>query len=297
MPKYNIWGVMKVTKSKWISLVGVSILVIIISACSNTIDKKDSTGENSMQNELVDQTPDHSKANTGTDEPRNAKDAGEDANNETDEQSSNVIKVNENNSITALVNKQNSLDEDYVPDDLVMIDVPYVLENPEVNQLRQVAADALQDMFEIAEKSDIYLYARSGYRSYQTQVQLFESYKEKHGEEAANRYSARPGQSEHQTGLVMDVTSESVNFQLKEKFGETKEGKWLEENAHKFGFIIRYPEGMEDITGYTYEPWHIRFLGVDLATKIYESGLTYEEYLVKEGIIHETNAEAVNSET
>ncbi|NLI67252.1 MAG: M15 family metallopeptidase, partial [Bacilli bacterium] len=85
----------------------------------------------------------------------------------------------------------------------------------------------------------------------------------------------------------MDVTSESVNFQLTESFGETKEGIWLKENAHKFGFIIRYPKDKEHITGYIYEPWHIRYLGVDLATEITEMGLTYEEYLVEKGLIHE----------
>lgn len=288
---------MKVIKSKWISLVGVSILVIILVACSNTVDKKVSTDENLIQNKLTEQTPGDSEANTDTDESKKIKNTEKDSSNEANEQSSNRITVNENNSITALVNKSNSLEEDYVPDDLVTIDVPYVLDNPEVNQLREVAADALKDMFETAKDSDVYLYARSGYRSYQTQVQLFKGYSEKHGEEAANRFSAKPGQSEHQTGLVMDITSESVNFQLDEEFGETKEGKWVEKHAHEFGFVIRYPEGMEEITNYTYEPWHIRYLGVNLATKIYESGLTYEEYLVKEGIIHEVNAEAVNSET
>ena len=114
-------------------------------------------------------------------------------------------------------------------------------------------------MFDAAEKEDIILYARSGYRSYDTQVQLFKNYAANHGEEAANKYSARPGESEHQTGLVMDVTSESVNLQITSDFGETKEGKWVKENAHNYGFIIRYPEGKSDITGYVYEPWHLRF--------------------------------------
>ena len=145
-------------------------------------------------------------------------------------------------------------------------------------------------MFDQAEQSGIYLHARSGYRSYQTQVQLFQSYADRNGEEAANRYSAKPGHSEHQTGLVMDVTSESVDYQLSESFGETEEGKWLKEHAHEFGFIIRYPEGAEDITGYIYEPWHIRYLGVDMATKVYESGLTYEEFLEEEGLIHEVSS-------
>lgn len=200
------------------------------------------------------------------------------------------IDIYNNNSITALVNKQNSLQDNYEPDDLVTVDVPTILENPEVNQLRKEAADALKNMFNAALETDIKLYARSGYRSHNTQAMLFENYAKEHGEEAANRYSARPGQSEHQTGLGMDVTSESVNFQLDETFGETAEGKWIQEHAHEFGFIIRYPKNKEEITGYIYEPWHLRYLGIDVATAVYESGLTYEEFLVKEGVIHEINS-------
>lgn len=187
-------------------------------------------------------------------------------------------------SIKVLVNKQYALPEDYAPNDLVTVEVPTVLENPEIRQLREVASEALTDMFAAAEEDGIILYARSGYRSYQTQVELFNNYVSNHGEEAANRYSARPGESEHQTGLAMDVTSESVNYQLTEAFGETPEGQWVEENAHDFGYIIRYLEGEEEVTGYQYEPWHLRYLGKELAADVAESGLTYEEYLLERGI-------------
>ncbi|GAA0351538.1 LD-carboxypeptidase LdcB [Alkalibacterium iburiense] len=192
-------------------------------------------------------------------------------------------------STAVLVNKSYSLNEEDAPDDLVLVDVPTVLESVEIRQMRQVAADALKEMFSAAEEEGIILHARSGYRSYQTQVQLFNNYVENHGEEAANRYSARPGESEHQTGLAMDVTSESVNYQLTEAFGETEEGIWVKENAHDYGFIIRYPEGKEAITGYIYEPWHLRYLGKDLATDVHESGLTYEEYLAEGGLDIEIN--------
>lgn len=257
--------------NKWVSIFGISILAFGLTACSETnnngeIKEEPSAREENQPNEPEDQEPDD------TEEDLNDSEENERDNDPT---------------ITALVNKQYSLDEDYVPDDLVTVEVPTVLDDPEVKQLREVAAHALQLMFNEAEESSIYLHARSGYRSYQTQVQLFKNYAEAHGEEAANRYSARPGQSEHQTGLVMDVTSESVNFQLEESFGETAEGKWLSEHAHEFGFIIRYPKGEEDVTGYIYEPWHIRYLGEDMATKVYESGLTYEEYLEEEGMIDE----------
>lgn len=195
------------------------------------------------------------------------------------------IDIISDESNTVLVNKFNSLSEDYTPEDLVTVSVPTILENPEVNQLREVASTALTNMFAAAEEEDLFLFARSGFRSYNTQVQLFNGYADKHGEEAANKYSAKPGFSEHQTGLVMDVTSESVQFQLTEQFGETPEGKWIEENAHQFGFIIRYPKGKEDITGYIYEPWHLRYLGKDVAKEVYESNVTYEEFLVEKGVI------------
>ena len=185
-------------------------------------------------------------------------------------------------SIIKLVNKENELGPDDHPDDLVTIDVPYVLDNPEVNQLRKEASDALSEMFAAAKEDNVELLARSGFRSYQTQEALFNSYVEQNGIEEAKRFSARPGQSEHQTGLVMDVTSEQVNFDLTEEFGNTSDGIWLKENAHRFGFIIRYPEDKEHITGYIYEPWHIRYLSVDVATAVFESGLTYEEFIEEE---------------
>jgi D-alanyl-D-alanine carboxypeptidase len=193
--------------------------------------------------------------------------------------------ISDPNSIAVLVNKEYSIGE-YVPDDLVTVEVSTVLENPEVWQMRAEAAEALKEMFEAAAEEEIILHSRSGYRSYQTQVQLFNNYAATHGEEEANKFSSRPGHSEHQTGLSMDVTSESVNFQLTEAFGETKEGQWVAENAHDFGFIIRYPKGKSDITGYIYEPWHIRYLGEELATAVYDSGLTYEEFLVEQDVIN-----------
>lgn len=196
-----------------------------------------------------------------------------------------MIDIINDESDTVLVNKFNSLSEDYIPDDLVTVSVPTILENPEVNQLREVASTALSNLFAAAQEENLFLFARSGFRSYNTQVHLFNGYAEKHGEEAANTYSAKPGFSEHQTGLVMDVTSESVQFQLTEQFGETPEGKWIAENAHQYGFIIRYPQGKEAITGYIYEPWHLRYVGKEVATKVYESNVTYEEFLVEKGII------------
>lgn len=189
-----------------------------------------------------------------------------------------------------ITNKKYALGEDYVPDNLVYVDVPVVAEAGERNMMREVAADALKELFDAAQTDGLELYALSGYRSYETQVQIFNNYAASEGEEAANRYSAKPGESEHQTGLTMDVTSQSYDLQLGEGFGDTEEGKWLKDHAHEAGFIIRYPEGKEDITGYVYEPWHIRYLGKEMATYVYESGLTYEEYAEEMDVLDELKA-------
>jgi len=181
--------------------------------------------------------------------------------------------------IDVLVNKDHRLPEDYTPENLVTPNVSFAPGSAH-KTMRKEAARALEELFNAAEADGIVLYAVSGYRSFATQQVIFNNnIDEKGSMQAANMYSARPGESEHQTGLAMDITSQSVGYQLSVEFGETDEGKWVSENAHKYGFIVRYLSGKEQITGYAYEPWHIRYLGVELATEVYKSGLTYEEYL------------------
>jgi len=182
-------------------------------------------------------------------------------------------------SVYVLVNKKRNLPSDYIPDDLVVPDVPFSFsgDSPK-KQMRKEAAAALEQLVAGAKKDGVTLKAVSGYRSYKTQQSLFDSYAKKDGIEAANRYSAHPGQSEHQTGLTMDISGDSVQYQLTADLGEATEGIWLAEHAADYGFIIRYPEGKENITGYTYEPWHIRYIGADAAKAVYESKLTFEQY-------------------
>src|SRR5699024_5786972 len=182
--------------------------------------------------------------------------------------------------VLVLVNKENALPEDFTPEDLVIPDVrfPFTEDLPK-KQMRKVAADAMEKMFEAADKEDLELFAQSGFRSFERQQSIFAANVEKNGEEAANKYSARPGESEHQSGLTMDVTNADVGFDLIIEFGETPEGKWLKKHASEYGFIIRYPQGKEDITGYQYEPWHLRYVGKKAAKEIMEKGITLEEYL------------------
>lgn len=188
--------------------------------------------------------------------------------------------VNNPDDILVLVNKERNLPSDYKPDDLIIPNVRFSFEGHDQKRyLRKEAATALEELFEEAEKEGVIFYADSGYRSYERQEFLFNYRAERDGVEKANKLTARPGQSEHQTGLAMDVTSQSVNLSLESSFGETTEGIWLKENAHRFGFIIRYLKDKTDITGYSYEPWHIRYVGTDVAKEIYENNITLEEYL------------------
>ena len=135
------------------------------------------------------------------------------------------------------------------------------------------AKAALDEMFAAAKAEGLNLFIRSGFRSYATQKQLYNNYVKRDGVAEADRYSARPGHSEHQSGLGFDINKADSSFE------GTPEAIWLAANCHKYGFIIRYPAGKESITGYMYEPWHVRYLGVEIATDVYNSGLCLEEYL------------------
>lgn len=178
-------------------------------------------------------------------------------------------------SVHVIINKQHALDEDYIPDDLV---IPTLSSIQDGIYLRREASEALETMFEQAKLEDVSLRLGSGYRSYQTQEGLYNSYVQKDGETLANRYSAKPGESEHQTGLAVDISDDTMSAWLSNRFKDTKEGKWLASNSYRYGYILRYPEDKEEITGYMYEPWHFRYIGIDEALKVYESNLTLEEY-------------------
>ncbi|WP_243187002.1 M15 family metallopeptidase [Clostridium muellerianum] len=142
------------------------------------------------------------------------------------------------------------------------------------------AARALENLFAYAGKQDINLYGNSGYRSYASQKQVYKERIKKVGKKQADEYVAEPGASEHQTGLAMDVTNkEGAQGRLMLDFGQTREGKWLKANVYRFGFIMRYPKEKESITGYNYESWHIRYVGVKAAKEMFNKNLVLEEYL------------------
>ena len=157
-------------------------------------------------------------------------------------------------------------------DGVLIVNKTYSLPADYGSGLSDITASAFNEMASAAAEDGISLWIISGYRSYATQKSTYNYFVNDRGVEQADRASARPGHSEHQTGLAIDVNTTS------DYFANTPEAEWLSDNCYKYGFIIRYPEGKEEITGYKYEPWHIRFVGVGKAEKITKSGLTLEEY-------------------
>lgn len=180
--------------------------------------------------------------------------------------------------IDVLVNKNNWLPRNYEHYDLIKPKINFLPDTADsAKQMRKEAGKALEKLFMRAKKDRLNLYAVSGYRSFQRQREIFKSNYLKDGEKA-NKYSARPGQSEHQTGLAIDLTCANANFELSDAFEKTMEYKWLKKYAYNFGFVFRYPKEKESITGYIFEPWHLRYVGKELAKELNERKLTLEEY-------------------
>lgn len=175
-----------------------------------------------------------------------------------------------NKDTLVLVNKYYYLKEGYTPEDLITLASKY---NSGINsKMRKEAANAFMEMSDAATLDNIIIKNASAFRSYEYQVNLYDKYVEKDGKKAADTYSARPGFSEHQTGLCTDIN------QIDSGFEQTDAFKWLEKNAHKYGFIIRFPKDKEDITGYQYESWHWRYVGKKAAEIIKNENITFEEY-------------------
>jgi len=164
-------------------------------------------------------------------------------------------------------------------DDIVLVNKEYTIGNGEdPGMITNETMNAWEELVLGAEEDGLTLTLQSGYRSYEKQEMVYNGWVDLYGQEEADKISAKPGTSEHQTGLAIDVAGQN-GCVLEECFIDTPEGKWLEENSYKYGFIIRYPKGKEEITGYSYEPWHIRYVGKEHAKNIFESNLTLEEYL------------------
>lgn len=173
-----------------------------------------------------------------------------------------------------LVNKYIYMEEDYVPDNLEDLDLSYSRSGM---KLVKSAKDALEEMVAKAKEDGITIRVMSSYRSYNYQVNLYNRYVETDGKDAADTYSARPGYSEHQTGLCIDIDDTKLNYT---DFEKSNSFNWMQENAYKYGFILRYPEDKTEITGYTYESWHYRYVGKKIASYIKKHNITFDEYYV-----------------
>ncbi len=192
------------------------------------------------------------------------------------------------NSIWVIVNKHNQLNpQNYVP----TITLPNVTlkkgKDAESMHVSSLMAPHLEKMFAAAKQGSYNLMLSSGYRSYDYQVKVYGSEVKAYGKAKADTESARPGYSEHQTGLSSDIAPATGTCDLSQCFGDTPEGKWVAANAYKYGFVIRYPKGKDSVTGYKYEPWHVRYIGVEAATEMHDQGITtLEEFFSLEPAPH-----------
>ena len=173
-----------------------------------------------------------------------------------------------------LLNKYNLVSKSYKPKNLVQVSTEYAKENI---LLTEETKNQFILMAEAAKKENLTLYAISGYRDYTYQENLYNNYYSIDGNKA-NEYSSKPGHSEHHTGLAIDISNKTTSY---EEFDKTEEFKWMQENAHKYGFILRYPEDKTNETLYQYEPWHYRYVGIKISTYIKKHNISFEEYYVK----------------
>ena len=188
-------------------------------------------------------------------------------------------RVADDGDLLVLVNKYYTVSMDYEPTDLVTIDNKYGTYTD--MEMKDVAYEAYKKLYDDAKAEGFDLKLCSTMRSYNTQKTLFNNSLNNRGRETTNVRSAYPGRSEHHTGLAIDVTSASMGWGLTQDFIDYADGQWINDHCHEYGFIVRYPKGKTDITGYAYEPWHLRYVGIDVATYIMANDLTLEEYLGK----------------
>lgn len=185
----------------------------------------------------------------------------------------NSVKTDVSKDLLMLVNKFHNLDDTFEPSDLKVIKNWYAY--GENQKLREEAYNSFISMYNDASKSDLKLIINSAYRPYSEQDEVYNEYLSWYGQEYTDDLAARPGYSEHQTGLAIDIMAPGYNAK---DFDTSDEYIWLVDNAHKYGYILRYPKEKEYLTGYAYESWHFRYVGLDIAKYIYENNITYDEY-------------------
>ena len=259
---------LKITPRFYILLGILVVIILIVLAVFFTADR-DQDGESNLPD-----TPDVSQAG----DPDNAEEPDDPDNTDKPKApASTDVRTEDDGNLMVLVNRQYAVSRDYNPTD--MVDIDGSLSTNQNLKVKREAYEAYLAMLEDAKKEGINFAICSAYRSYELQESLYNNSLATNGEAYTKKMFAYPGQSEHHTGYAIDVTSASMNWGLSQNYTDYPDGAWITEHCSEYGFIIRYPKGKEDITGYMYEPWHIRYVGVDAAKKITEQGITLEEYL------------------
>lgn len=241
------------------------VLICIVALLIGMLQKKSSDAANTKEPKQVQVTQKKQKKSTL---PKVTKV------DQSGEPYENTVTVSDLNSIYILVNKYSGLPQDYEPSDLVEVDSSGENENV---RMRKVAANAFEKMIAAAKKEGFILNACSAYRSYAYQVDLFNNGAANYGQDYADRYWTRPGYSEHQSGLSVDIRMDNDCSDL-DAVRNNPHYDWLLKNMHKYGFILRYPDDKEDKTKIAPESWHLRYVGKDLATYLYKHNLTLDEY-------------------
>lgn len=196
-----------------------------------------------------------------------------------DEFNKSLYSISEPGSIWWIVNKNRPAGEAYTPPQLSKPDVPLnSTKSDEENSIRQDIAHEVVGLFSAASQQGFSLIFASGYRSYQLQSTYYNNYVRTSGQAEADRYSAKPGTSEHQTGLAFDIARSDRKNYLEQAFSDDPAAQWIAAHAHEYGFIIRYPRDKESVTGYMYEPWHLRYVGKELAHELLTKKQTLEEF-------------------
>ncbi len=188
----------------------------------------------------------------------------------------NILPSDINKTSSVLVNKYYGLDKDYIPDNLVTISTQHSWGDYGSQKLIDYAYDAFKSWHTAALTEGIHLMINSSYRAYTDQERIYNNYRDTRGEKYADTIAARPGHSEHQTGLAIDMVTLANPNQA--EFSESADYEWIINNAHLYGFILRYPEDKTSVTGYSYESWHYRYVGEEIATYIYNNKITFDEY-------------------
>lgn len=250
-----------------------------LAGCGSTDAAKDMGDSGELAGEPADGEAEGDTASDGADGPQSGANGSDADGSNAEAGRLSKPEIDPDDPYLLLVNKTHPLDDTYKPDDLADIKYFAADRDAAARYMRKEAAEHFHQLSEAAAVEGHEIVITTAYRSYGFQSVLWNNYVEKHGEAEANTFSARPGQSEHQTGLCTDVSSPSVNYQLTTDYADTEEGRWLAEHCHEYGFIIRFPLGKEEITGYQYEPWHIRYVGTEAAAYIHQEQITLEEYL------------------